>query len=901
MSLGVRRSARALLRRGFSLAVVTTGVVVGVLVPGPGNPADASSAVGDAGTDTSLPLTDSAVTVSGRDQFGSLRITVNQTTNLSNQTVSITWTGAAPTVQGTGRFDANFLQIFQCWGDPDGTVPANPGPPPEQCVAGAATGDVKAPPSGLYPDAFTTTRIIGQSFWEGYDPSVGYDDLKTGFVWRSFRAVTGESSNVPVNPDWYIKNEPYWQNPFFNRTTTNEIAAAATDAQGQGSELFQVNTGIESTGLGCGQAVQPVLGGGKKIPQCWIVVVPRGTATAEHVGTPFAGAGDSIPVQTSPLSPRVWPNRIAIPISFNPVDSPCDISKEDRRLLGSELAVNAISSWQPALCSTPGTPPYSFGLSSDDIARGLIANPVAGSPGMVVVSKPITPENLDPNKPVVYAPLTASAVVVGFNLEREMSLYTSNPAEIALTGVRIQNINLTPRLLAKLLTQSYPSSVQVGGGDPGYSWLLGAPQDLSRDPDFLQFNREFQYLQVSNSRTFGGLQLPSGASDTAAIVWRYILSDPEAKAWLDGAADPWGMKVNPVYSTNAALNPTGAAFGVPEPNNFPKSDPYCFQRATLPSGLTPPLLCGTDWLPYATGLTSAAQITRVASDGARISVNLTAPSVGSIWGREPPQYLGQRAMLSLTDSASAARFGIQTARLSRPGDNAPGRAFVAPDAAGITAGIASMAPGVEPTVLEPKFDTLTTSAYPLSILTYAAISPLDLSTAARADYAAFVKYAAQAGQVQGQTPGKLPFGYVPLSDALKASALTAAEKITTLQGTGNGSNNGGGSGGGFGAGGSGTDDTLPPDGSQPTTTAVSTSDTSTPDTAPEGEGVSASDQPGTPSSGRGVARFAAIGLLVLLLVSTLIALETSGGSVSAGRLLQRERISRVLQRLRGAP
>ncbi len=59
----------------------------------------------------------------GRGAFADLEITVNQTKNLTNQAVSVTWTGATPTIDSGGsRFGENYLQIFQCWGDDDGTI-----------------------------------------------------------------------------------------------------------------------------------------------------------------------------------------------------------------------------------------------------------------------------------------------------------------------------------------------------------------------------------------------------------------------------------------------------------------------------------------------------------------------------------------------------------------------------------------------------------------------------------------------------------------------------------------------------------------------------------------------------------------------------------------------------------
>jgi hypothetical protein len=163
--------------------------------------------------------------------------------------------------------------------------------------------------------------------------------------------------------------------------------------------------------------------------------------------------------------------------------------------------------------------------------------------------------------------------------------------------------------------------------------------------------------------------------------------------------------------------------------------------------------------------------------------------------------------LALTDTASANLFGLQMARLSRAGDDGADRDFIAPDTAGLTAGIQGMTPRSEPTVLEVDPAADAPGAYPLTSLTYAAIRPLGLTSAARAEYAAFVDYAAGAGQVSGPRYGELPVGYAPLTEALRTQARNAATRIRELQpaaaaplpASSNDVGGSGGSGGGFGS------------------------------------------------------------------------------------------------------
>lgn len=744
------------------------------------NPVHGDTTAGSAGTDVSLPATDSQVSVSGHGAFSNLKVTVNQTQHLLNQAISIDWAGAPPTHQNGGRaFFENYLQFMQCWGDDDGTNPDNPGPPPEKCEGGASTAQYGGVPGGNFPaSSNATTRLISRKGWDNYDPSAGFA-ASNGDVYRSFQAVDGTRVDDPYNHNFNpaVQGGVFWQNPYFNIVTTNELAAVSR-SDGKGTATFEVDTGIESTGLGCGQTVEPVTGGGKRIPKCWLVIVPRGTAADENAGTP---AGAETGVFTSPLAPAAWANRIAIPLGFNPVDASCPLSATLRQIIGSQLTAPAATSWQPKLCENRSLEPYVYGTISDAAAKQQIAHPQPGGPGMAVVSSPLAATDRDPADPAVYAPLTLSGTVVAFNIERNVKPDAPTD-EQALAGAPVEHLNLTPRLIAKLLTQSYLEQVQIGDVKAPYDWVKNNPIDMGFDPDFLQFNPEFAHLNMSNFRNFSGLVLPEGSFDAAQQLWAYVLADPEAKAWLDGTPDRWGMKVNPVYATSAGANPSSIAFGDPLPSSFPKSDPYCYQAQPVGgAGLVPPALCGTDWMPYAGSFRDAAHITRLADDGAKVVENVFAGTKDGIWGRGIPQLIGSRSMIGISDSASAFQYGVQTASLSRAGDDGDGRAFVAADVSGFIAAVNAMKPTDEPAVIEPDPKASNSSAYPLTVLTYGVIEPLSLDSTARAQYAAFVDYAAGDGQVPGQLIGQLPPGYAALPAPLRTQAKDAAQAIRTMK------------------------------------------------------------------------------------------------------------------------
>ena len=723
------------------------------------------SLAGSQGTNTALPLTDSAVTVSGRGEFGNLKITLNQTESLINQAVSITWTGGTPTVGAGVRFGSNFLQIMQCWGDDDGMNPDNPGPPPEQCVMGGLTAGGN---SSAFGSSGTVGRVISRSVWENFDPTVGYKDPNSIDVWRPFRSVDGTVINAHINESFNpeIAGSNYWLNPYFDAVTTNEIGGGITGRDGRGAELMQINTGLESSGLGCGQRVQRVQGGGFRTPQCWVVIVPRGAAATENLGATVADA-----VVTSPLAPAAWQNRIAVPISLLPVDSSCSLGNDERRIAGNELAQRAVSSWQPALCAGGDLPPFSYATVPDATARQQLVSPSAGGPGMTVVSRKVDVSVRDPKNPIVYAPLTLSGVGVGFNLER--SPRSDSPAALQLAGIRVAELNLTPRLVAKLLTQSYGLSVSVGNTTPPYEWLGQNPGDLGADPDFLRFNPEFTLL-LQSPRPMASLSLPSGSSDAARQVWKWILDDAEAAEWLSGVPDEWGARVNPVYSTNAGLNPFGLAFGTPIPETFPKSDPYCYAPpASGSSPIVPPLLCGTDWMPYTRSFSSAADVLSSGFTGARTTPNPFPRSTSDYWSRDARQGPGGKTQLAITDTASAARLGIQMARLSASGDDGTTREFLPPTQQALIDGLSA----VDDQPLVVSRPVVSTSGYPLTSLTYAAVAPLKLDARARIEYSAFIRFAVGEGQKAGVDSGELPAGYAPLPERLVQEANAAAQMV----------------------------------------------------------------------------------------------------------------------------
>ncbi len=782
--------------------------------------ANAAGLEGSQGVDTGLAPTASAKTVAAGQvlstqspiyaDYQNMKVTVSQTQDLTNQTISVTWSGAPPTqsVVGSvipfgigGNFGGDFVQIMECW-----SAPGAAGPTPQQCEFGGNLPDVSDNPNPYPPNltSGTPNEVASRELDTAFPANAvvpGAAVAPNGTPWMPFDPVAGpsvaESENALVETPF--TNQPRWLNPYFDPSTTNEDDFGLTRPDGTGSEFFTVDTGLESSGLGCGQGAYVPSHGAAQIPKCWLVIVPRGTPQQEDdphdIPSPFANPG----VVTSALAPTPWSDRIVIPLGFTPVGNACPIGANEQQIVGSELALPAILSWEPVLCANRSQPPYDFAAQSDNQARqeltaGTVG--VVGAPGMAILSRPVAATTILPGTTVTYAPLTLSGLVIGFNIQRAEPPTGGDPGEAGFLGTRVTQLNLTPLLVAKLLSQSYqdefPYHINTAGtpneSSSQYKWLAGNPISIFSDPDFLQYNPEFVDLATDfalGGRPPVGLIVEQPTADATYELWTWILSDPQARAWLSGKPDPcttWssrctGTKVNPLYLITDK-NPSGAPFGTTAPDSFPANDPWCGVDPFTPgasANLDPPALCMLDWSPYGGTMQAVAQEVRTANDASKTqqgaSFNPALPDL--FWQGWGPQLPGRNVVMGVTDSASAAEYGLQVANLSAAGDDTS-PTFVAPNATSFEAGEAEMSPGAAG-LLQTSVDA--TGGYPLTTLTYAAALPSTLDSTSRQAYAHFITYAAASGQTPGVAPGQLPPGYAPLPAGLRAQARAAAHAI----------------------------------------------------------------------------------------------------------------------------
>jgi hypothetical protein len=422
-------------------------------------------------------------------------------------------------------------------------------------------------------------------------------------------------------------------------------------------------------------------------------------------------------------------------------------------VFGHELATDAVSSWQPALCAGGGAL-YSYTQLSDDVTRNNVLD--GSSPGLALMTNPIPPDQAPPNQPLVYAPVGLSGLAIAFNIEHQPPA-NAPPADLQLDGQRFRSMKLTPRLVAKLLTQSYQGAV---ASSPDY--LKNNPVGLTVDPEFLDLNPEYKGFSSSVTPPDALVQL--GGSDLTSLLWSWVKADPDASAFLAGKPDQFGMVTNP---NNKGLTlPTSV---------FPRNDQSCTD--TNLGGAVTGKFCTLDAHPFTTDMHDAGRSASRGDSQARTPV-LGPDGTTPILKKLDPQAPGQRALLAVVDTATATRYALPTAALR----NTAGQ-FVTPTTPSLLAGEAAMTPSAVPGVLAPDPTATNPAAYPLTALSYAVTAPTKLDTAAGKDYATFLRYAAGPGQQPGIAPGQLPLGMAPLPDPLKAQTITAATTIEAQAGT----------------------------------------------------------------------------------------------------------------------
>lgn len=581
--------------------------------------------------------------------------------------------------------------------------------------------------------------------------------------------------------------------------------AAFTDQSGHGSTLFEVRSDIENESLGCSAKVA-----------CSIVVVPimgiscmdqdlSCTKTGRFLAGTSNFAGEGVDDAVSPAywwSASNWRGRFSVPVTMGLPPDVCTLldPRAPTGFYGSELMSQASLQWAPAYCLSAKRFKFQHNRMPDEASFVLMTK---GGAAAAFVSSARDAGTT----PVAYAPTAVTGFAVGYIVDKPDNAGEQVP------------LRLNARLLAKLLTESYPAS-DLGRQHPG---LEGNPVSINLDPEFRALNPGLDTIAREAAATVLSL---SDSSDVVRTLTAYIAADPAAKAFVDGAPDPWGMKVNPFYKKLAL-----PVDQWPLLDTFvPASQLECRRQNAVP------------YLPLvAAPVKNMRTIAEAVLDAwPNVQTKCDRPTTSDPWklGRVDRQGVGSRFLLGIVSLGDAARYGLHPAQLETsvaagtPArfTDAAGRTFVGPDDAGLAAAVA----------LGTQKERLGTfewtqaqvraakTAYPGTMVVYTAARTSGLGTADATKVAQFIEVATSEGQRPGSGNGELPAGYLPLTGsgttrrlltaavaaavairaqapvpAITTSTPTAPSTTSTRTGTD------GPSGGGTGPGGPGGGATLP--------------------------------------------------------------------------------------------
>jgi hypothetical protein len=724
-------------------------------------------------------------------------VTVSQTTGLKNlQDIDVSWSGAHPT--GGIQSDPNAASadqqeypvvLLEC----RGVDPSNPSSVPAAQLASQQTCWTHSiePRLTTLSLPFPPWRVDAQAAPSDRNALVNRPspapaacpDASQSEHWLPFVAVDGTPYGYGPGGCAGIPPEDFQVDSSSTSVPPNATFAASA-ADGSGSSKFDVWSDEENASLGCSPTVVCTL---EVIPILGISCDPDGLAA--DVPTPDIPTGTnataattqcetgglyppgqvSSPSRASALTVRGqlwwsasnWNNRISIPLSIAPEPTSCDGDSggAPAYVYGSELMSEATQQWAPAFCSDPKLFKLTHVITGEPLATQLL-----NSGSVFAAFSSFAPPGGFAT-PTVQAPVAVSGFAIGFNIDDA-------------NGNAVSTLRMTPRLLAKLLTESYQEQLCQSDRAGEFAYLGNNPSDITQDPEFQALNPGI----AQGFDSFGHSGLCPGAStlialdgnsDVTTALTSYINADPEARAWLDGTPDPWGMVVNKNYK-NIALpvnqwplldttiaDPGGVGQAAGDPCEYYNPVPWLASVASP----TATLALSTLAVQFAN---PPAKVICINSSGAM--------QLATAWelvplGRQQP---GNRFTIAVTSLGEAARYDLNTAQLQTTAtvadpttkfSDTANRVFTAPTTSALVAAakLFTWDPSSSSWTLPYASLPHTPTAYPGTMIVNTDIPTSGLSSTLATDYSSLLTLAAGPLQTVGLDTGQLPPGYLPLT------------------------------------------------------------------------------------------------------------------------------------------
>jgi len=765
-------------RLGLAAAALT---VVGLAGPaalwgGASSGAESSSAVNITSTVTRTTVT------GGNSQVVDTRtvtLNVSQTANLQGrQEVSVSWSGAHPTgglVANQNSPQAQYEEypfvLLECRGiDSTAVAPAEQ-LTPQTCWTQTWSERYQDNLDDPYPpyrlDQYASPAgqaIVGAP--SSLPSTCAGDESAPVQYWVPFQGAGGQ---VYPGGNAGCAGEAPESNDVGSGALPSNETFGVTGTNGQGTANFDVFTAEQNASLGCTQNVPcalvavPIMGISCD-PSVASSPAPSATdvSACEAAGSYAPGAnahtgayenGADLSVTGSLWwSPSNWRNHMTVPLTFAPPPNACSLtgsaSKNVIDIYGSESMIQATSQWDPSFClSSQDNFTVNQVQTGEPEARNLLATGGAEA----AFTSYAQPGGY--GKPVVNAPVAVTGFSVSYDID-------------GTDGQPYTSLKLTPRLLAKLLTESYPGELFLKQEEAA---LAQNPLNITDDPEFQALNPGISPIAIPGATSEAASELIalSSNSDVMEALTTYINDDPVARAWLDGTPDQWGMVVNPAYRGISLPVDQWPLLSTFQPTGYYQTDNNdCLYNDSLPYQ---PLVAA----PLATleDISLAMQYAKPNS-----TTQCFQPTPGSAVGEklttDGQQTPGNRFMIGITPLADNQRYLVQSAALQTTGGT-----FLTPDTQALQAAASLLQPdtssGTWPIPYTEFEQSAGAAAYPGTLVIYAAIPTSGLPVTDAQEYATFLQFAATAGQTQGSGVGQLPPGYLPLTDANHLGALAS--------------------------------------------------------------------------------------------------------------------------------
>lgn len=715
-------------------------------MPGPTGSSPTDPVPSDSSPSDPTPSADEPEVVDSRD----VTLKVDHTVNLrGRERINVSWSGARPTAGRAsnpygerGMAQEYPMVILQCRGLDDASLAAAKQLSPKTCWTSTLQQRSQTTGERLAVWRHDSAAAAGdRGQVSGVDelpegcPAIGDDSVHlTPFVAASGKVYPACSSET-MPPEAAV-----------GASFPPAEVAAFTGADGTGQVNFEVRSAVENESLGCSDTTP-----------CSLVAIPimglscDADEPCRESGRLRAGSNnfsnEGVDAAVSPLywwSASNWKNRISVPLTFGLPPDACTVldSRAPTAFYGSELMSQAALQWAPAYCLRKDRFKFQHNRLGDDPAFALLEK--GGAPAAFVSG----PRERSTKDPIGYAPTAVTGFAISYIIDEPDN-----------AGERLE-LKLTPRLIAKLLTQSYTGSAR-GQGHPG---MESNPKSLNLDPEFIALNPGLDTITRESAAAVLSL---SDSSDVIKTLTSYVANDPAAAAFIKGTKDPWGMAVNPSYRK---LKLPVSEFPLLD-SYVPPSAQECYAQNPAPyfSQLAAPV----------SSLRKVAEAVLDAWPNTQTRCDRASTSDPYKLGRVDRQGVGTRFMLGVVSLGDAERFGLRTASLGSAGGT-----FVPPTEGTIAAAVKTARPGKkvgQPFSFTEKAVRATEGAYPGTMIVYTAARLTGMAPADAKNVASFMRISTSEGQVEGSGNGKLPAGYLPIvKTGATAQLWSSAQEVARL-------------------------------------------------------------------------------------------------------------------------